>query len=114
MRVIENHVESCHCWHCGGYGKVAGEVAIPDPIRGGYLQEVMVECEECEGSGEKWRTKATQTAVIRAFLTQTKHALEDIEMNCTYLDKVYGKIDNLIADVEEYERIVGTREKDNG
>ena len=32
-------------------------------------------------------------------------------MNCTYLDKVYGKIDNLIADVEEYERIVGTREK---
>ena len=102
---MENHVESCHCWHCGGYGKVSY-------IRGD--EEEWGHCHDCDGSGEKWRTKATQTAVIRAFLTQTKHALEDIEMNCTYLDKMYGKIDNLIADVEEYERIVGTREKDNG
>ena len=112
MRTIENHVESCKCWECGGYGKVTGEVGVPDPIRGGELVERVYECTACQGTGEKWRTKATQTAVIRAFLTQTKHALEDIEMNCTYLDKVYGKIDNLIADVEEYERIVGTREKD--
>ena len=76
--MTENHVESCYCWVCGGYGKVEGEVAIPDPIRGGYLQEVMVECEECEGSGEnKRRTKATQTAVIRSFLTATKQSKQN-------------------------------------
>ena len=113
-RQIENHVESCECWGCGGYGRVEYTKDVPDPIRGGESVGVVGECEECGGSGEKWRTKATQTAVIRAFLVQTKHALEDIEMNCTYLDKVYGKIDNLIADMEEYERIVGTREKDDG
>ena len=112
--MTENHVERCHCWECGGYGKKEYEQAVPDYIRGGDLVGVMGECEECEGSGEKWRTKATQTAVVRAFLTQTKNALEDIEMNCSYLDKVYGKVDSLIADVEEYERIVGTREKDDG
>ncbi len=114
MRTIENHVESCHCWVCGGYGKVAGEVAIPDPIRGGYLQEVMVECEECEGQWREVADKGHTDCCDPCLSYATKHALEDIEMNCTYLDKVYGKIDNLIADVEEYERIVGTREKDNG
>ena len=101
--MTENHVESCHCWHCGGYGKISY-------IFYGDIEKWM-ECPDCK-DGNLYRAKLTQTTVIRAFLTQTKHALEDIEMNCTYLDKVYGKIDNLIADVEEYERIVGTREKD--
>jgi len=112
--MTENHVESCKCWDCGGWGKVEYEEPRPDPIVGGELVGKIGHCHTCDGTGEKWRTKATQTAVIRAFLTQTKHALEDIEMNCTYLDKVYGKLDSLIADMEEYERIVGKREKDDG
>jgi hypothetical protein len=33
MRTIENHVERCHCWECGGYGKKEYEQAVPDPKR---------------------------------------------------------------------------------
>ena len=110
MRTIENHVESCKCWECGGYGKVTGEVGVPDPIRGGELVERVYECTKCYGEGELYRAKLTQTTVIRAFLTQAKHALEDIEMNSTDLDTIYGKIDDLVGDVERYERKVGTRD----
>jgi hypothetical protein len=48
--------------------------------------------------------------VIRAFLTQAKNALEDIEMNSSDLDTIYSKIDDLVGDVENYERKVGTRD----
>ena len=109
MRTIENHVEACHCWVCGGYGKVEGEVAVPDPIRGGELQERLYECTACHGEGERYRAKLTQTTVIRAFLTQAKNALEDIELLDTDLDRIYGKIDDAIGDIETYETKVGTR-----
>ena len=109
MRTIENHVESCHCWQCGGYGKVEGEVAVPDPIRGGDLVERVYECTKCQGGGEMYRAKLTQTTVIRAFLKQAKNALEDIELLDTDLDKIYSKIDDAIGDIERYERKVGTR-----
>lgn len=100
MRTIENHVESCHCWVCDGYGKVAGD-ASPDR---------MYECTACHGEGERYRAKLTQTTVIRAFLTQAKNALEYIEMNSLDLDTIYSKIDDVIGDVEQYERKVGTRD----
>ena len=67
MRIIENHVERCHCWECGGYGKKEYEQAVPDPIRGGDLVGVFEECDGCEGVGELLRAKITQTTVIRAF-----------------------------------------------
>ena len=101
MRIIENHVESCHCWHCGGYGKVSY-------IRGD--EEEWGHCHDCDGGGELRRTKLTQTTVIRAFLTQAKHALEDIELLDMDLDRIYGKIDDAIGDIETYERKVGTRD----
>jgi hypothetical protein len=99
-RYIENHVEACHCWVCDGYGKVAGD-ASPDR---------MFECTACYGEGERYRAKLTQTTVIRAFLTQAKNALEYIEMNSLDLDTIYSKIDDVIGDVERYERKVGTRD----
>ena len=37
VSMTENHVERCHCWECGGYGKKEYEQAVPDPIRGGDL-----------------------------------------------------------------------------
>ena len=110
MRIIENHVERCHCWECGGYGKKEYEQAVPDPIRGGDLVGVFEECDGCEGVGELLRAKITQTTVIRAFLTQAKHALEDIELLDTDIDHIYGKIDDAIGDLERYERKVGTRD----
>ena len=108
--MTENHVESCECWGCGGYGRVEYRKDVPDPIRGGESVGVVGECEECGGSGERWRTKATQTAVIRAFLTQAKHALEDIDLMDSDLDQIYTKIDQVVADVENYETKVGTRD----
>ena len=111
MRTIENHVEACHCWVCGGYGKVEGEVVVPDPIRGGELQEKLYECPACYGEGEQYRAKLTQTTVIRAFLTQAKNALEDIDMNSSDLDTIYSKIDDVIGAVERYELKVGTRDE---
>ena len=45
------------------------------------------ECDGCEGNGELLRAKITQTTVIRAFLTQAKHALEDIELMDTDIDQ---------------------------
>tara|TARA_Y100001938_G_scaffold134902_1_gene195907 strand:- start:969 stop:1295 length:327 start_codon:yes stop_codon:yes gene_type:complete len=108
---MENHVESCHCWHCGGYGKVAYTRAVPDPICGGDLVEEYGHCHDCDGSGGLYRAKLTQTTVIRAFLTQAKHALEDIELNSTDLDTIYSKIDDLVGDVERYETKVGTRDE---
>jgi len=107
--MTENHVERCHCWECGGYGKVTGEVGVPDPIRGGELVERVYECINCHGDGELCRAKITQTTVIRAFLTQAKHALEDIELLDTDIDRIYGKIDDAIGDIERYEKKVGTR-----
>jgi len=110
MRTIENHVESCKCWECGGYGKVTGEVGVPDPIRGGELVERVYECTLCYGGGDLYRAKLTQTTVIRAFLTQAKHALEDIDLMDSDLDQIYTKIDQVVADVEHYETKVGTRD----
>lgn len=40
------------CPHCKGEGEYKGEVAVVDYINGGFLDEVIVECEECDGSGE--------------------------------------------------------------
>ena len=100
MRTIENHVEACKCWECGGWGKVAGNES----------PERVYECTVCEGTGNKYRAKITQTTVIRAFLTQAKHALEDIELLDTDIDRIYGKIDDAIGDIERYERKVGTRD----
>ena len=45
MRMIENHVERCHCWHCGGYGKVSY-------IRDGDVEAWMECCHDCDGNGE--------------------------------------------------------------
>ena len=98
--LMENHVESCHCWHCGGYGKVSY-------IWYGDIEKWM-ECPDCK-DGDLYRAKLTQTTVIRAFLTQAKHALEDIELLDTDLDRIYGKIDDAIGDIERYETKVGTR-----
>ena len=95
---MENHVESCHCWHCGGYGKVS------------YIfcdVEKWMECPDCTDGG-LYRAKLTQTTVIRAFLTQAKHALEDIDLMDSDLDQIYTKIDQAVADVEHYETKVGT------
>ena len=110
MRTIENHVERCWCWKCGGHAKVEGTRAVPDPIRGGDLEEVWIECDVCYGSGERYRAKLTQTTVVRAFLTQAKHALEDIDLTDSDLDQIYTKIDQVVADVEHYETKVGTRD----
>tara|TARA_R100001509_G_scaffold153194_1_gene113905 strand:- start:679 stop:1008 length:330 start_codon:yes stop_codon:yes gene_type:complete len=106
---MENHIESCHCWECGGYGKKEYTEAAPDPIRGGDLVGVVEECDSCEGVGELLRAKITQTTVIRAFLTQAKNALEDIDLIDSDLDLAYGRIDDVIGDIENYERKVGTR-----
>jgi len=111
MRTIENHVEACHCWKCGGYGRAESEVRIPDPIRGGEIVERVYECTKCQGGGEVYRAKLTQTTVIRAFLAQAKNALEDIELIDSDLDLAYGRIDDVIGDIEDYERKVGTREE---
>ena len=100
--LMENHVESCHCWHCGGYGKVSY-------IRDGDVED-WGHCHDCDGSGELYRAKITQTTVIRAFLTQAKHALEDIDLMDSDLDQIYTKIDQVVADVENYEKKVGTRD----
>jgi hypothetical protein len=100
MRTIESHVESCHCWVCDGYGKVAGD-ETPDRV---------YECTACYGEGERYRAKLTQTTVIRAFLTQAKHALEDIDLMDSDLDQIYTKIGQVVADVEQYETKVGTRD----
>ena len=56
------------------------------------------------------RAKLTQTTVIRALLTQAKHAIEDIEVLDTDIDRIYGKIDDAIGDMERYETKVGTRD----
>ena len=106
---MEYHVESCHCWQCGGYGKVEGEKAVLDPIRGGEIVGTVYYCTECHGGGEVYRAKLTQTTVIRAFLTQAKNALEDIDLIDSDLDLAYGRIDDVIGDIENYERKVGTR-----
>ena len=107
----ENHVERCPCWECGGYGKKEYTEAAPDPIRGGDLVGVVDECDGCDGDGELLRAKLTQTTVIRALLTQAKHALQDIEILDSDLDQIYTKIDQAVADVEHYETKVGTRDE---
>ena len=107
---MENHVERCHCWECGGYGKKEYTEAVPDPIRGGALVGVIDECDGCNGDGEMFRAKSTTTAGLRAILTQAKNAMEHIEIMSNDLDKIYGQIDHTIADVERYERKVGTRD----
>ena len=110
MRTIENHVESCKCWDCGGWGKVEYEEPRPDPIVGGELVGKIGHCHTCDGTGELHRAKITQTTVIRAFLTQAKNALEYIELLDADLDAIYDKIDDAIGDMERYETKVGTRD----
>jgi hypothetical protein len=109
VSMTENHVESCKCWDCGGWGKVEYEEPQPDPIMGGELVGKIGHCHLCHGDGELYRAKLTQTTVVRAFLTQAKHALEDIDLIDCGLDLAYGRINDVIGDVENYERKVGTR-----
>ena len=104
------NVERCYCWVCGGSGEVEYEDAIPDPIRGGDIVGVMGDCQECDAGGEMFRAKATTTTGLRAILTQAKNAMEDIEIMSDDLDKIYTKIDQVVADVEHYETKVGTRD----
>ncbi len=40
------------CPDCGGEGEYEVEIAVVDHMRGGYLQDVTVECELCGGFGE--------------------------------------------------------------
>ena len=40
------------CPHCDGEGQYRGEGAVVDYINGGFLDEVIVEWEEWDGSGE--------------------------------------------------------------
>ena len=96
---MENHVESCHCWHCGGYGKVSDRFCDV---------EKWMECPDCK-EGDLYRAKLTQTTLIRAILTQAKHALEDIQLTDSDLDQIYTTIDGAIGDIERYETKVGTR-----
>ena len=70
----------------------------------------MGECEQCDGSGEMFRVKAVTTAGLRALLTQTKEAMEYIEIMSEDLDKIYTQVDYTIAAIERYERKVGTRD----
>ena len=110
MGTIENHVEACKCWDCGGWGKVEYEEPQPDPIMGGELVGKIGHCHTCDGGGDKYRAKVTQTTVIRAFLTQAKHAIEDIALDGQFeLDIAYDQINDAIGAMEEYEERVGTR-----
>ena len=40
------------CPHCDGEGQYCAEVAVVDYVNGGFLDEQLVECEECSGYGE--------------------------------------------------------------
>lgn len=42
------------CPECGGEGQCEYEVAVPAPMdwRGGWLEDRLMECELCGGSGE--------------------------------------------------------------
>ena len=40
------------CPHCDGEGQYYAEVAVVDYVNGGFLDEQLVECEECNGYGE--------------------------------------------------------------
>ena len=40
------------CPHCDGKGEYYTEVAVVNYQHGGFLDEVIVECEECDGYGE--------------------------------------------------------------
>ena len=54
------------CPECDGYGQYLGEKAIVDYVNGGFYDEVLVECEECEGSGEV--KKITPTPKIKKIM----------------------------------------------
>ena len=40
------------CPNCDGEGQYYAEVAVVDYVNGGFLDEQLVECEECNGYGE--------------------------------------------------------------
>lgn len=40
------------CPHCDGEGEYYAEVPVVDYTHGGFLDEVVVKCEECDGYGE--------------------------------------------------------------
>jgi|MDTG01.4.fsa_nt_gb DnaJ-class molecular chaperone len=40
------------CQECLGEGRIVTETAVVDWSHGGYLREELVECPECQGSGE--------------------------------------------------------------
>ena len=44
--------ETITCPHCKGEGQYYAEVAVVDYVNGAFLDEQLVECEECNGSGE--------------------------------------------------------------
>jgi DnaJ-class molecular chaperone len=45
-------VKTTRCIDCDGEGTLETERACPDPIRGGELVGVVVECWYCDGTGE--------------------------------------------------------------
>ena len=45
-------VKTIPCPNCDGEGKYYAEVPVVDFTNGGYLDERLVECEDCDGSGE--------------------------------------------------------------
>ena len=43
--------EARECGECQGEGRAVYEVAVPDYMRGGYLDEQEMECQACNGDG---------------------------------------------------------------
>lgn len=43
--------EAVVCGECQGEGRAVYEVAVPDYMRGGYLDEQEMECQACNGDG---------------------------------------------------------------
>ena len=43
--------EAKECEECQGQGRAVYEVAVPDYMRGGYLDEQEMECQSCNGDG---------------------------------------------------------------
>mgnify|MGYP006908233417 CR=1 FL=1 len=52
VMVIPGIWEEAVVWgECQGEGRAVYEVAVPDYMRGGYLDEQEMECEACGGDG---------------------------------------------------------------
>ena len=106
MRMIENHVESCHCWDVGTVrisnckyprSDVAGCRAMTSAttLRCGGRVRAMFDHTD-DGDPCFPHTGKTRTRRHRMVLD-------------TDIDRIYGKIDDAIGDIERAERKVGTR-----